>query len=374
MKKFLVWFLAFIMVINITACGSDTQKNDSSIDTKPASTDPTPDSSGDADKVKDYSGQTLIFGTTYGNNFEAAMNETIIPMFKEKYGADVIIDPSYDYTKLVAEGGAPSVDVLTVDDTKMYEGKDLGVFMPLDFSKIPNSENLYEDAFDPYGNGVYVYWGQYGIVYNTKMIPEAPTSWKDLWKDEYAGKVAINSPKGTGGCQFLVMTSYVHGGNEGDMDPAWDALKTLAPNLLTVADNTSALVDIMTRGDAWIAPCWDGRAYAMKNSGVPVDFVAPEEGALATVAELVIPEGSQNVELAYLFIDMCLSEEGQKAISTWTRYGPVNKNVTFEGQDAEEIYMASDQNGLVVVDWLAIAPLRNNWIDTFDREITGLLN
>lgn len=382
MKRTLSIFLSAMLLIAMMAgCsgGSSSQSPAAPQSSAPApapgssTAEPASEPAPAGEETKDYTGQTLIFGQSYGANFDNAMNEVVIPLFKEKYGADVVMDPSYDYPKLLAESGNPSVDICTMDDVNLYAGKEMGVYTKLDRSKLTNADQLYEDAWDPNGNGVYVYWGRYGIVYNTEHITEKPTSWHDMWKDEYAGRVVINSPKGTGGTQFLVMTSYINGGDEGNMDPAWNALKELAPNLLTVADNTSALVDIFTRGDGWIAPCWDGRAYAMKKAGVPVDFAVPDEGGLATIAELVIPVGSKNEELAYLFMDLCLSEEAQKAISTWTRYGPVNKNVTFEGTDADEIFMASNQQGLVVIDWPAVAPVRNTWIETFDKEITGLL-
>ena len=58
----------------------------------------------------------------------------------------------------------------------------------LDQSKIKGMENidpkLLNQSFDP-GNqySVPYFWGTLGIVYNTKMVKNAPEHWSDLWRE-----------------------------------------------------------------------------------------------------------------------------------------------------------------------------------------------
>ncbi|KAG1243791.1 hypothetical protein G6F65_022185 [Rhizopus arrhizus] len=77
-----------------------------------------------------------------------------------------------------------------------------GVLDTLDPAAIPNLKNVIDQGV--YRNGDAAYAGStgyysLGITYNTKEVPQAPTSWKDLWKPEYAGAVAVPSPANSSG-------------------------------------------------------------------------------------------------------------------------------------------------------------------------------
>lgn len=313
----------------------------------------------------------LVVGT-YGGTFDEALEKAVVKQFEEKFGVEVILDPSYDFAKLVAEGGKPSVDCTFMDDNRVVQGSGMGIFETLDLERMPNSKELYAQAIDATGRGIIFDWGRYGICYRTDKITTPPTSWGDLWNPEYAGKVTINSPKGTGGVQLLVMASYLNGGDEKNMDPGWTAMEKLSKNLLTVSATTAQLTDMLSRGDVWIAPWWDGRTYALKNSGVPVDFVVPKEGAFATINEFVIPVGAKNPNLAYEFINMVLDAQAQKTMAEIIMYGPVNKNTVIEGQLAQEVlYGAENIEKLIFCDWQHIGTVRETWIDRFDRTIAA---
>ena len=66
----------------------------------------------------------------------------------------------------------------------------------LDQSKIKGMENidpkLLNQSFDP-GNqySVPYFWGTLGIVYNTKMVKNAPEHWSDLWREEYRNDIMM---------------------------------------------------------------------------------------------------------------------------------------------------------------------------------------
>ncbi|MGH2691116.1 MAG: ABC transporter substrate-binding protein [Actinomycetota bacterium] len=87
--------------------------------------------------------------------------------------------------KLRATEGTSGFDIVVPSDVYVAQMISLGVLEPLDLSKIPNFENLedqYKDQpFDP-GNGYSVCkdWGSTGWIYDTTIVTEPITSWKDF--------------------------------------------------------------------------------------------------------------------------------------------------------------------------------------------------
>ena len=67
-------------------------------------------------------------------------------------------------------------------------------------------------------------------------------------------------------------------------------------------------------------------ALRSKAEGAPVEFVYPEEGSLCVTEPVGILKESQNQELAKLFVDFILSEEGQKTTAE-IGYTPIKKGV-----------------------------------------------
>ncbi|HRF91065.1 MAG TPA: extracellular solute-binding protein, partial [Desulfobacter postgatei] len=67
----------------------------------------------------------------------------------------------------------------------------------LDHTLLPNIKNLDPELlnkpYDPNNNYSIPYmWGSTGIAVNTDEIPkEQITSWKDLWKPEFKGKLLL---------------------------------------------------------------------------------------------------------------------------------------------------------------------------------------
>ena len=124
------------------------------------------------------------------------------------------------------------------------------------------------------------------------------------------------------------MAARLNGGDDAHLDPGWTAMKQLAANCKAIAQSTSNLTDMLTTGEVWIAPWWDGRAYALVDEGVPVDFVVPKEGAFNTNVEMIITKYSKNQEMAYKFLNAmkCIlrtcMEEGAFGLSSGLSYIP----------------------------------------------------
>jgi len=70
-----------------------------------------------------------------------------------------------------------------------------------------------------------------GIAYNPKKITTPPTSWEDLWKPEYKGRVGITGSPSSLGTAFMVEIAKLHWRLGNNIEPAFEAVKKLLPNV-----------------------------------------------------------------------------------------------------------------------------------------------
>jgi putative spermidine/putrescine transport system substrate-binding protein len=71
----------------------------------------------------------------------------------------------------------------------MFEMNEAGVLETIDYSKLPNAKNLIPSMKYPYGVG-HIYSGKV-VVYNPKLIPQAPKSFKDAFDPKHGNKMGI---------------------------------------------------------------------------------------------------------------------------------------------------------------------------------------
>ena len=395
MKKLIALLLALVMILGCVACSSntDTSTNDSqtsgdtATDATAATDDTAAEDSPDSDSLLpdsikgsfledlEYEEGPLVVGS-WGGSLDPVLEEVILPQFKELTGQEFILDPSYSSTKMIAEGsGNTSVDVAIMGDSEVADLAAFDLVTDIDFSKIVMDEYFYDIAHDATGKGVFFNWGRYGICYRTDLCETVPTSWADLWDDEYAGHVAINRMSSTAGKQLLTMAAQLNGGDQYNIDPGFEALGDLAENnLFAVGESTAMMNQMITSGDVMIAAWWDGRTYELKNSGVPVDYVTPEEGAFACINEWVISKDCQCPNLAYAFINLCLDPENQMSIIPATGYGPcdtVSGEMLPDELKERVIDTPEEVETLIILDWPYISTQNATWIERADKEIVA---
>ena len=185
------------------------------------------------------------------------------------------------YAKL--KSGAANYDVIIPSDYMVAKMISEGMLMPLDYSNIPNFQNIDEE----YRNGDYdpenAYTVPYtlcttGIIYNTKMVDEAPTSWADLWDEKYAGNILMfNNSRDA----YAIGESF----------------------------------DKMIGGEAAVGVYYSGDAITMIDDNPDLAWVFPEEGTVLSVDSMAIPATSEHEEAAEMFINfMCAPDVGKANI------------------------------------------------------------
>jgi ABC-type Fe3+ transport system substrate-binding protein len=76
-----------------------------------------------------------------------------------------------------------------------------------------------------------------GLAYNTEIFERngwpAPASWNDLGKEEFRNAVGLATIGNGYGLSVLIMLAKANGGSESNIEPGFEAMKKVAPNVLT---------------------------------------------------------------------------------------------------------------------------------------------
>src|SRR5690606_24269277 len=104
---------------------------------------------------------------------------------------------------------------------------------------------------DPYAEFIF---GSEVFAHNTDVLPTPPQSWEDLYKEEYAGRLLLpDLTNSTSGIVMLVHLAELNGGSVSEIEPAFEALERLRPNVLTYWSSQQQISSLLASGEAWAA-------------------------------------------------------------------------------------------------------------------------
>jgi putative spermidine/putrescine transport system substrate-binding protein len=320
-----------------------------------------------------------LVAATYQGTWEDAHRKILVPAFQKATGADVNLVPMFavdQVARLQAAGASnPPFDVAILDPGPLITAPKDEILQPFPTQLSKNFKDVLP-RYQKSGDGD---WGPViglqfvGIAYNPKKITTPPTSWADLWKPEYKGRVGITNMSSTLGTGWMVEIAKMNGGSETDLEPAFKAVKELLPNVGAIAPNLGALGTLFQQGEIDIAPHNLSSIALLQSKGVDVDWVIPREGSYAFGASMhVVKNPVSSADLAAAYIDAALSTEVQTAMASEPYFiAPVNKNAPLTGILAEKVAKTfDDYEKYIYQDWTAISQRRSEWIERFNKEVT----
>ena len=314
-----------------------------------------------------------LVAATFGGTWGEVQKQVLAPYFAKRTGASVslaVMLATEQIAKLTAaKGGTPPFDVAILDEGPALDAIDAGLIAKYDPAKSPAFAELLPQFQGAYGPAVTMQ--AIGIAYNPKTVKTPPTTWDDLWKPEYKGRVGITSLASTLGLAFLLDVNRLAGGNESNMAPGFAKLRTLLPNLAAVSANFGAHGALFQQGEIDIGVQNFNFAEELKAKGVPIEFVRVSTGTPAWKTSMHVVQGAVKADLAYAWVDGQITASVQEAMerSPWNVI-PTNSKVAFDGLVASVI--AKDPaalKDLVFFDWATINKSRAAWTQQFNREI-----
>ncbi|MGB0121753.1 MAG: extracellular solute-binding protein [Solirubrobacterales bacterium] len=190
---------------------------------------------------------------------------------------------------------------------------------PLDTSGIADWDKLeFRDEPDVRQNGDVIMAplsaGPYGIIYNTEEVPEGVTSYEQMFSDEFSGKMAV---EGGNPVTPLAVAAFALGFEKPfdmtteELDQAKQFLIDNQDNIRSYPDSDSDMVNLFKSGEVVVANAGRGTAQDMKDDGVPVEWVAPEEGTWSWICGLGLTSKAQNTDAAYKLLNFYAGPEAQ---------------------------------------------------------------
>jgi len=214
-----------------------------------------------------------------------------------------------------------------------------------------------------------------GIAYNTeafkKMGIAPPDSWEALVDPRLKQKVVIPSITNTYGLHTLVVFAKLRGGGEKNIDPGFKAMiDEASPNVVAWEPAPGKLAEMFQNGSTILAAHGSGRVQALKNTGFPVEFVYPKEGAVALqIAGCPIAK-SPEPELAQKFLAFLVRPESQKLLAESEGWGPTNTATKLDEAVAKRVPYGSDAvSKMMALDWTTINPKRAEWTTRWNRTV-----
>ena len=251
---------------------------------------------------------------SYGQPDDWANWKEIWQVFCAKYGCtheDTDMTSAEEIAKFKAERNNPVADTAEIGMIWGPVAVRDGVTAPYKgagWDKVPDW------AKDPNGHWVGLYVGVLTFAVNTQIVKNVPRSWADLLKPEYKNSIVISDPRtsGTGVATFLSAT-FAMGGDEKNLEPGFKYFAQLykAGNMKAVGRNLANV----QKGEAPITIGYDLQAAVWRDrlkGQVPLEVVVPSEGVFFMPGALMINQWAPHPNLARLFADFVLSDEGQR--------------------------------------------------------------
>nr|WP_317401724.1 spermidine/putrescine ABC transporter substrate-binding protein [uncultured Gemmiger sp.] len=217
------------------------------------------------------------------------------------------------YAKM--KSGGASYDVIFPSDYMVGKLISEDMLAPLDYDNIPNISAIGDEYlgwdFDPdNAYSVPYMWGTTGLIYNTTMVDEAPTSWSALWDVQYAGNVLMfNNSRDAYAIAAKKDGLSLNPSSVEEVDQVMQDLQD--QKSVVQAYVMDEIFDKMEGGEAAMAPYYAGDALTMIEDNPDLAFVHPEEGVNFFVDSMCIPATSKNKEAAEMFINyMCETSVG----------------------------------------------------------------
>lgn len=254
----------------------------------------------------------------------------LIDQFEEETGIKVnytTTESNETLYSLLKTGGS-SYDVIVPSDYMVSRLIDEGMLEELDFSNIPNFDQIGDDYkyldYDPENLYSVPYtWGTTGIIYNTKMVTKPVDSWSILFDEDYKGEILmIDNPRDAMGVALMYLGYSINTTDREELQEAYELLRSQKPILQAYV--MDQIFDKLEGGEAAMGVYYAGDFLAMKENNPDLAFAIPKEGANFFVDAMCIPKGAKNKSEGEAWIDFMCTYDASLANLEYIWYGSPN--------------------------------------------------
>jgi spermidine/putrescine-binding protein len=272
--------------------------------------------------------------------WEGYADPSFVKAFEEKYHCKVSASYMGSSDELVAKlrgGSAGNYDVISPSSDVATSIASAGLAAPLDLSKIPSYGQLSPQLTSlPLVRvkgqvyGVPFMWGPDPLIYDTTVFAQPPDSWNVLWDAKYRGKISVWDDLSTVYMAAQVLgydkpdPSQLYNLSDGQLDAVKKKLLELKPNIRKMWSTGGELTNLFQNHEVVASMGWPLMTNQLRKINFPVGETIPKENTTGWIDHLMITEGSENLDLAYEFLEYMIEAQTQKKVTDVTGYTPAN--------------------------------------------------
>ena len=155
--------------------------------------------------------------------------------------------------------------------------------------------------------GVSVQWGPNTLIYNTKSVKPAPTTWGAIYSKTYKGKITVpNNPIQIADAALYLMKTKRSLGikdpyelTKPQLDAATKLLEQQKPLLKRYWNSATDEIADFKNGDVVIGAGWPYQTLQLKAAKAPVDETIPKEGATGWADTWMLAKRAPHPNCAY---------------------------------------------------------------------------
>jgi putative spermidine/putrescine transport system substrate-binding protein len=246
---------------------------------------------------------------------------------------------SDEMVTLMRSGGGTQYDMVSASgdaSLRLIYGHDVQTVDP---SKVPDFKNFGKAFQSPPNNtvggkhyGISLQWGPNTLMYNTKKVKPAPTSWSAIYSSKYRGKITVpDNPIQIADAALYLMKTQPSLGikdpyelNSAQFSATINLLKRQKPLLKKYWATAGDEIDLFKNGEAVIGASWPYQTNTLKAAKAPVSDVVPKEGATGWLDTWMVSAHTKNLDCAYKWLAWISKPKVQAEQAIYFGETPVN--------------------------------------------------
>jgi putative spermidine/putrescine transport system substrate-binding protein len=239
---------------------------------------------------------------------------------------------SDEMVTLMRQGGGSQYDMVSASGDASLRLIKGGNVRAVNVDLVPEWKNFIPQLQSPSHNtvdgvhyGISLQWGPNTLLYNTKSVAAAPTSWGAIYSPKYKGAVTVpfNPIQIADAALYLSKTQTGLGISdpyeltESQLNAAVSLLKKQRPLVKKYWTGAADEVELFKSGDAVIGAAWPLQTNNLEAAKVPVKELIPPEGTTGWADTWMISSHARHPNCAYKWINWVSTPQvqAQQALS-----------------------------------------------------------
>ncbi|MER8983151.1 extracellular solute-binding protein [Mesorhizobium sp. M0870] len=286
--------------------------------------------------------------------------------------------------KIKAMWPNPGIDVLTGWDVSWQTVAREGWAEPVTLEKVPNLVDIPEKLLvkDERGNIVNIPRTITGLswMYREDTTPFEIAKLDDLLDPRLKGKICFPIPTLNQNVQMVSLALY-KGGDEKNMEPAWDFMKELARsgNIGRVANADIDVSNSLSSGETSITLNSNGTFTELKRRNFKMRLLNRMDPTTTGFRTFYLQEGwcvlkGGNTDAAFKFVNFLISPEINELYNRHIGAIPANIKAAVPDEAKPFVFNNEEMNKYAYVpDWSYVSEQSDAWMKRWEQEIQPLL-